>query len=51
MTCVRECYLLAQRRWPEVMPALESLVDNLELEVSELEAAQSMFAAFPSQLG
>ena len=36
---------------PEVMPALESLVDNLELEVSELEAAQSMFAAFPSQLG
>ena len=36
---------------PEVMPALEALVDNLELEVSELEAAQSMFAAFPSQLG
>lgn len=35
----------------EVMPALEALVDNLELEVSELEAAQSMFAAFPSQLG
>ena len=35
----------------EVMAALEALVDNLELEVSELEAAQSMFAAFPSQLG